>query len=60
MLFTATRLADACLIDIERRHDVRGFVAITWPLPVSVVSVRDLAWPDYATCPSRTTTARSA
>ena len=30
MLFTPTRLADACLVDIERRHDERGFFARSW------------------------------
>jgi dTDP-4-dehydrorhamnose 3,5-epimerase len=30
MLFTATRLADAYLIDIEQQHDGRGFFARSW------------------------------
>jgi len=30
------------------RHDDPAF-AIPWPLPVSVISARDLSWPDYGT-----------
>ena len=62
MIFTATRLEDAYLIDVERHAHERGLLARTcwerehlhtetirafkWPPPKRLISEPDRAWPD--------------